>query len=249
MKRLLSLLLPVIALTPTTHADTLGFEVGATSWNSFAEGSIAAADTSIYNLQMEETDLQTATIIYGELEHPIPALPNIRLSYNDISHTGEGSWDHELVSEELAITSLIELNHYDVTAYYEVLDNWINLDLGLTARIYDGTLTVNLVDYNVSPSADLSTTLGLLFARARIDLPFTGLSIGGLINAGDTGDDSGTDIDLFVRYESPIGLGLCTGYRMLETDIESETRIAGTKHPVFAQLDVKGPYLSAFFHF
>ena len=103
--------------------------------------------------------------------------------------------------------------------YYEILDNWVNLDLGLALKQFNGTSALRLDGFSDVVN-DLDDLVPMLYGKGQIDLPFTGFSVYGSVQALSLGDDEVSDLELGLNYESSIGLGAVVGYRSLNTDWE-----------------------------
>lgn len=219
MKKLLLTGILAACVSINTQADTiLGVYVGAYAWQTGITGDIEPSDGSgKFSIKDSNVDDETNSVFYVALEHPLPVLPNISLTQTNLEFK-----DLDL-----------DLTHTDATLYYEVLDNIVSLDFGFTARMYAGE-----VKNSISGTEDIDDTIALAFLRVRGDLPFTGLAIGAEVN---TGQDSTTDANIFLEYETPIGLGFTGGFRSLTTDIE-------TSKNTTAELDIDGGYISIFFH-
>lgn len=168
-------------------ATILGVEVGGTLWHTDNEVKSSSLDAKS----------AVAGSVYAVLEHPLPLVPNVRVEYlnnkNDIRGGGSS-----------------ETTHADLTLYYELLDNWVNLDLGVTARQMDARLELG----GNAHKAD--KVLGAGYVRAQFDLPFTGLSVGAAAQHGSSfnGSQRMQDYDAYVQYEVGLGFGVAGGYRL-----------------------------------
>lgn len=236
-----------LVLSTATQADALGLQFGAYNWKQNFSGEVSSGLAG--TMVDVEDDLgysdENNNVYYVAIEHPIPILPNVRVQQTDmdLSATGFSSFVFEGYTYNGAVSSKIDLSHTDVTLYYEVLDNWISLDLGLTARvIQDGTVEITEVSSGRTESFDADGVLPLLYAAARIEVPFLdGLYLGADVNGIGAGDDSIIDYRAVVGYETSIGLGIEGGYRSFEIDYED-----GEDQ---ADLTIDGAYIAAFFHF
>jgi len=209
----------------SAQADTiLGLYVGAYAWQTGISGDVddGAVITSIEDDL--DVDDETNSVLYAALEHPIPALPNIRLTQTSLEFEGTDDINDTEVD--------LDISHTDVTLYYEVLDNVVSLDIGLAARMYDGELGDD------TGAVEVDETQALAYALVRGDLPFTGLAIGAELYAGE---GSTTDANIYLEYETSIGFGFAGGFRSLATDIEADDDLT-------ADLTIDGGYLSIFYH-
>jgi len=227
--------LTVTALTITpvfASADIVGFTAGIGTWQSSPSGNVGSTDISLDNtLNLSE---ENANYGFIALEHPIPLLPNLRLARIDLQWAGQGvvpagtRLDEVTFPIDQAVDVDLDLSHTDVTFYYEVLDNLVDLDLGISARIFDGQ--ASLVGSTEQEQVDLDATIPLLYGRAGIDLPFSGLSAsvsGNWINVNDFNlIDWSAEINYDFSIAPTLEAGLSIGYRsmLIEIDDRDELR-------------------------
>ena len=130
----------LVIAAPVATADVVGVGANVSYWDSDLSGK-AGKNNDVVDVE-NDLDLESDTNanLSAYLEHPVPVLPNVRLNYTRIEQSGSGevSTQFDLVSGD--VDSDLDLNQFDVTLYYEVLDNWANLDLGVTAGNLDGEL-------------------------------------------------------------------------------------------------------------
>jgi outer membrane protein len=217
-------------------ADVVGAGASVSYWDSDLSGD-AGNKTDAVDL---ENDLDLSgdgnANLEAYVEHPVPVLPNVRLNYTTIEQSGSGeiSTQYDLVSGD--VDSDLDLTQFDITLYYEILDNWANVDVGLTARNLDGELVVRekVINGQVSRT-EISGVIPMGYVAARLDLPFTGVSVGGQLNAISFDGDSISDVNVYGQYEIAV-LRLRAGYRQMNMDYEdSDDRLDVT---------LKGPFAS-----
>lgn len=219
MKKVLYASLLSLSFAAGTNADTLGFEIGAAAW---------ASQQKIGKAPSQKTKTEANGSVYASFEHPIIFLPNIRVEYmnnsNDVRHASKIESD---------------TSYADLTLYYQLLDNWVNLDLGIDVRRMDAEYK------QPGSSAKANSTLGALYLGAQFDLPLTGLSIGASAShsGGVSKNRDFRDYNAYLRYQMGFGFGLQTGYRLQEYSIKYNNGVGRT------ELDVKGAYLQAFWAF
>ena len=205
------------------HADILGWRVGANSWQQSYEGDVQAGS---FDIDIEKNlgyDDATGVNLYLSFEHPIPLIPNIMIQRTEIDTSGRGSVGGiEFGGIELdgAVTSSMDLSHTDFTLYYEILDNWVSFDIGITGRLFDDGVQITDVSTGRSGDLDISYMIPLLYAEARFDLPFSGLSLG--VNGSGISYDGDSLFDLKVNlaYEFVFGLGIEGGYRTMNFEYD-----------------------------
>jgi outer membrane protein len=217
MKKLLTscVFTAVTSLSVSAQADVLGFSIDAKAYRS----------TLTDNDSNDKSDSSFNTEYSFAFEHPVPFIPNVRLAYADFSFDFDDA-------------DSTDQGFIDGTLYYELLDNIVELDLGLTARVMDIS--------DASNSYKNDSTSALLFAKVQGNLPFVGLSAGAIAQAGGNGDDSILDAEVFVQYEFLFGLGVKGGYRMIQQDVELDSKLIKNLEQ---DSDFEGAYLGAFFHF
>ena len=153
--------------------------------------------------------------------------------------TRDITYGGETFSANEDINSRFDMSNTELTLYYELLDNWINLDAGLTLRQYDGQSTLRTS--TTSATEDLDFVLPMLYLDARIDLPFTGFFVDSSMNSISVDDNSISDVSVALGYESDFGLGARLGYRTLDLEFDEDD--------VQGDLEFEGTYLNVFYHF
>jgi len=232
--------LALMAAPTLASADILGAGVGVSYWNSDLSGNAATNNDRVdleNDLDLSSDDNANFTAFF---EHPIPLLPNVRFNYTNIEQSGRGQIGPEGfdgLGAGVDVNSSLDLTQTDLTLYYEVLDNWVNLDLGLTARDLDGELRVRDVTGTVAASqTQVDAVIPMVYAAVRADLPLTGFSVGAEGNAVSYGGDSVMDISAYAQYQLS-AVQLRAGYRQMDVDYEDGDD----------ELDVEigGPFVSA----
>lgn len=223
-------LLGALALTLpfSANADIIGATFGAYTWNQSWSGSIQSEEALATKVDLEDDlgyDDENGNSFFVALEHPIPLLPNIRLAHTEleISETNTLSRAIEYEGKKYTINtpvnSKMDLSHTDATLYYEILDNIVSLDIGLTARIFDGEAKIS--GSGQTGSTDLDGTIPLLFASARFNLPLTGLYVGAEAHAISYSGNSITDVKANIGYEIGI-VAVELGFRSFDIDLEAD---------------------------
>ena len=244
MPHLKKLALVTLLALSQLHADMIGGEVSLGFFNHDPSGnaSYRSSDASLEDTFgfTEEQDI----FLKAYLEHPFPLLPNVKLGYTTLSHVGSSrvedfSWGDN--TYDAHIDSSLSLDMTDVTLYYEVLDNWVEVDAGLTLRYFSGDMGVST---NIgSDSADFSIWAPLLYGKARFNVPVTDLSFQLEANAVSYWDMTAYDYELSARYTLVMGIGLEAGYKSFH--IDSDDLVDG----FHADMDFSGPYAAAIWDF
>ncbi|MCG8317429.1 MAG: TIGR04219 family outer membrane beta-barrel protein [Pseudomonadales bacterium] len=236
-------------------ADTLGIFVGAGNFDAEFSGTFKNSDTGERRIDLE-TDLgldeSSASYIYIAFEHPIPVLPNIKLARTELDQSGRSQLTEEIVFDgktyaaNVEVDSVIDLSHTDVTLYYELLDNWVNFDLGLTIRQFDGEISITGTESSSgtvqTASEDVDFPVPLIYGKAQFDLPLTGFYAAVDANWIGFGGNIFFDAVGKVGYETDIGFGVEAGLRSITLEIDDE-------EDVEADMDFSGLFLAAHYHF
>lgn len=197
------------------------------------------AANDYFGISFDDSDVN----VFATFEHPIPFLPNVKLQQNNINAFGliPVSDANFLNGDLVHVTGDIDLSHTDVTLYYEILDNWVNLDLGLSAKYFDGYSRFKY-ETLIDDEADLDDWIPMLYAKAQFDLPLTGFSTAATVSALSFDSNHVTDLDLALKYQNKIGLGVDLGYRTMDVDLKSINSFK-------SDLKVDGFYLGGRFEF
>jgi outer membrane protein len=216
--RLSSLCLPVALAFMSFSANAamiLGIDTGVYIWQASSTGKADGVDSS----GMEGNN----SVAYFALEHPVPFVPNLKLQKTNMTvEAGANS---------------IDLSHADSTLYYEVLDNVVSIDLGLTSRSFNG-------NFDVGTGIQLKKDTSILaYTSAEVIVPITGLSLGIEMNK-DIGMDNNEIIDIKIRgrYEIFSGLGVEFGQRTVRATLLEST-------PNTNSIEFEGSYLALTYTF
>lgn len=230
MQRILPIVLAGMLLPALAQADTiLGWRMGANAWQQQYSGDVQSGPSKIDLEDDLGFDDETGYNLYLAFEHPIPLLPNVMLQHTKIDADATGDvtgfiFDGNIYTGE--VRSSLDLTHTDATLYYELLDNWVNLDLGITGRRFENGVKITDVGTGTTGTLDIDYVIPMIYAQARFDLPFTGLSLG--VEGNGTAYDGDTlyDVKLNLAYEFALGLGIELGYRVFDLDYEDGDEIA-----------------------
>ncbi|WP_369602467.1 TIGR04219 family outer membrane beta-barrel protein [Hahella sp. SMD15-11] len=232
------------ALAPAVRADTLGLFAGVSGWMPSYNGTFTSNNNDIDMEKDLGFDDSTFVTGYVAFEHPVPALPNLRLGYTELSETAKGTLTKTFrnVSFSGDVTTEFDLTHTDLTAYWRLLDNVVNLDLGLQAKFFDGMVRVEqTLPIAKQETVDVNEVLPLVYVGAGVDLPFTGLSANASVAGIGYSGNRLLDVNANIKYEINV-VGIEAGYRSFDVvlddvdDVDFDVRIGG-------------PYLGAFVHF
>jgi outer membrane protein len=225
-------------------ADTFGVEMGAAAWAAKTSGNIeykSAGNDIDLSKDLGYDDLNT-NFIWASFEHPIPFIPNIKIQHTKVedssSKVSSITFDNKTFSGN--ISSNIQLNQTDFIAYYELLDTWLNLDVGINGKFIDASVSAK--DSTQTSSKDLQYIIPMIYAKARFDLPFSGLSLESDLSYISYEDSEFYDLKGGLLYETSFGLGASAGYRMEKLQLDDIS-------DVNSNIEIKGAYAGLFYHF
>ncbi|MCO4799007.1 MAG: TIGR04219 family outer membrane beta-barrel protein [Colwelliaceae bacterium] len=245
----------------TAHADTLaGLYIGGQIWDNQATGIFGESNNQVdFNLD----DKQQGSFFIA-VEHPIPFIPNAKISKTSLETQGNTILDSEITFDDktFATGSLVDsgfnVSYMDYTLYYEFFDNDLfSFDLGLTGRDFDGDVTVSSL-VNTAPAGEdpiyetltgkLSTDeiVPMLYAATFIGLPFTGMNVYAEGNFLSMDDHTLYDYQAGISYDLvnniAIDVNLTLGYRSVKLELEDLSDL-------YSDLEFKGVFAGAVVHF
>jgi outer membrane protein len=243
-----SIFAALIALLGTAaYADTVGVSAGAYRWNPSYDGTVKSGGENVdikHDLGFSDDN---ANVFFVAIEHPIPLLPNVKLQRTQLDTSASNRLTRSFVFDGVTYNATetvktdLDLSHTDATFYYEILDNWAELDLGLTVRHFDNGVKITAINAAKSSKLDINATIPMLYASAKFNLPLTGVYVAvdgnGIAYSGNTL----IDYRAMLGYESKIGLGAEIGVRNFDLKYDDN----GDK----ADVNVDGAYAQVFYHF
>lgn len=237
------------AVTGLAQADTLGFNIGGYFWQQNYDGTVRSSNLPVDQLNVEEDlgiDNDEGSAFYIAFEHPIPLLPNIMLQHTvlEVEDTAQPSrsfeFDGVVYSASDTVTTTSDLSHTDATLYYEVLDNWVSLDLGLTLRYFGESVRLNSATSGEG-ELELDETIPLIYLSAKGELPLTGFYARAEANGISYDGSKLMDYRVSLGYETDFGVGVELGLRNFDVDYKD-----GNDR---ANMTVDGGYAGVFYHF
>ena len=239
----------ILLFSTNAPADIVGFSIGASYWapelsgdfNSSGDASIDLSD----DLDIDDPSFTSAVIV---VEHPIPILPNFRYQHIDLDSDGRNTLTSGITFDGVTygagdtVRTTFDLAHDDIVLYYEVLDNWINLDIGLDLKRFDGEVSLAGSTNPTTSSIDVDETVPLLYLSARFDLPLSGLYLGADISTLSVDDSSADDVTIKLGYLSDIGFGIEGGIKTFSLELDDADDLD-------TDIEYDGTYISVFFRF
>ncbi|MCF6287607.1 MAG: TIGR04219 family outer membrane beta-barrel protein [Proteobacteria bacterium] len=222
-----------------SFADTIfGIDIGVQTWLYNNSGDLIANNEN-YNA-LEEIDLnsENSNSIFIAVEHGVPFLPNFKLQHTNFT-------TKDFVPQETCPPvfpnicfpkTQIDLSHTNMTFYYEILDNWLNLDLGLSAIYFGGE-----VDFDTGLDADVnfSKIVPAVYAKAMFEFPITDFSASLTANIGKFTTNSIIDYELAAQYKIGLGFNVEAGLRQQTIDFGNDgVDVSSDATGVFAGLNL-----------
>ncbi len=212
--------------TTLSMADFIGGEINVGYYNHVPSGTLQYQGNSIDMQDTLKWNDESNIFAKAYIEHPLPVAPNIKVGYTDFGHSGSGHVNSTFNFAGQAymggsnIDSNFDLKMYDLALYYELLDNWVNLDVGINVKYIDGLVSVNS-DRNIAESKDFTVPIPMLYAQARFDVPTTDLSF--QVEGNYVSYDGHTlyDAEAGVRYTFALGVGLEAGYKTMKLKLDN----------------------------
>lgn len=233
----------------TADAEFIGLNLRASSANQPFANNIYSGTSSIDLVDDLDVDRAPQPSMVLILEHPIAVLPNIRyqgynLDSTDSSYTDPGvKFNGGALGAGNESATSFDLNHDDIVLYYQLLNNWIDLDMGVDLKRFDGRISSGgLTPDNI----DIDETIPLLHLSARVSLPVHGLYVGADINANvvDLGisESSAQDSTIKLGYESRSGLGIEGGFKSFSLQLNDTNNLN-------TDLEYDGLFLNGYYNF
>lgn len=227
-------------------ADFIGLNVGAAYWGTKTTGDFQYKGSQVdLERDLNYGDTTSSNFIWASFEHPVPVLPNIKIQHTmlDDSATSTATFQFDNKNYTGSVQSSYNLDQTDFILYYEILDNWVSLDLGANFKYLDGNVQVrdsaNIVG---ASNKDFQVVIPMLYTKAQFEIPTTGFSIETDLSYIGYSGSQFYDFKAGLSYETSYGLGLTAGYRAERIKIDDIS-------DVNADMKIDGMYAGMFFHF
>lgn len=209
--------------TQVSAAMVLGFGAEADYYAPTADGHFDYKNTRTSFGNDDESGYQIGAYV----EHPVPVLPNLRIDLtSESSFSGaDGSGGVNKVSFE----------QIDITPYYEILDNVVDIDIGVTFKILDGDVEGVIDD-------SFSEVIPMGYVAAAVAFPGTSLSVAGSVKYIGYDGDSFTDARVKAVWSIAAGVEAQAGYRYESLRIDE-------RFDMNADVTFEGPFVGVGFRF
>jgi outer membrane protein len=209
----------------TAEAEFVGLNIdgyGAQLPQSYNSSSIDLVD----DLDVENPEQASMVLI---LEHPIAVLPNIRYqsytmdSSSNRSTNSDSSFNQGSTAFGSDSNGSYNLASNDLVLYYQLLNNWMDLNMGVDLKRLDGQVSQT----GPGNSIDVDETIPLLHLSARVDLPINGLYVGADINSNfvnlGISESGAQDSTIMLGFENGTGLGIAGGIKSFSLELDNST--------------------------
>ncbi len=247
MKKTALAILVTGLLSTSAMADTIGgLYIGGSIWSNEATGAFGEKSNLVdFNLKDQEQGS-----FYVALEHPLPFIPNLMVASTTLDTDGstilteDFVFDNETFSGSVATT--FDVNYVDYTLYYELFDNGLfSFDFGLTARDFDGDITVSS-DVGLNSTLSISAIIPMLYVSTIVALPGTSFDLFANGNLLSVDDHTVHDYQVGISYELvdnlAVDVNLTLGYRSVKLELEDLDNL-------YTDIEFKGVFAGAVVHF
>ncbi|MDX1802854.1 MAG: TIGR04219 family outer membrane beta-barrel protein [Alcanivorax sp.] len=242
-----SLALAALLAMPAVHAAPLvHIYGGGYNWDTSVKGTIASGGSDVDIKNDLGFDGTGQTVLYLGVEHAVPLVPNVRVRYMDLSDSASHrlnrtfTFANQVFVQGTTVSTSLDLKMLDGTLYYSPLDNVVKLDLGITLREVDGDITLKNLFRTANEKA--RTTFPMLHGAARINLPLTGLYVGGEVNGIEYNGSRMADYSAKIGLKTDYLLGVELGYSRLDFVLNDVSNLD-------ADIKIGGPYLAVSLNF
>ncbi|MGZ8548067.1 MAG: TIGR04219 family outer membrane beta-barrel protein [Sulfuricurvum sp.] len=216
-----ALLAMCLGVSVASAATILGLGVEADYYAPTASGDFSYTNNSITTHTHFNEESESTYQVGVYFEHPIPLIPNFRLDL-----TPEASFSG---SDGSLGTNKVSVSQTDITPYYEILDNVVDLDIGVTFKVLD-------IKVEGTTNQEVTETIPMGYVAAGVDIPGTGLRIAGDVKHIYYKGDSFTDARIKAVIEFPAGLQAQGGYRYESLKISDH-------YDMNADVKFQGPFI------
>jgi len=242
-------------LSTNVQADALGIYLGGQVWDNQASGTFGDGSSLVdFNLVDEKQNS-----FFVAFEHPLPLIPNARIASTSLETNGmttldtDFDFDDEIFLSGADVNADFDVSYVDYTLYYELFDNdLLSFDFGITARDFDGDVTVSTQVTTSSGTVSQSDTIAvtdvvpMLYVATNVGLPLTGLNLYAQGNFLSFDDHTLYDYEVGVSYElidnMLIDVNVNAGYRAVKLELED-------LNDLYTNIEFDGVFVGTTIHF
>ena len=189
-----SLLALCLISASASAATILGFGAEADLYAPSVSGNFDYKSTQTHFSNDDELSYQVGLF----LEHPLPLIPNIRVDF-----TPETKFSG---SDGIGGTNKVSFEQTDITPYYEILDNVIDIDVGVSLKMIDARIEGAINDR-------FSEVIPMGYVGMALTPPLSPFSVEGSVKYIGYDGDSLTDARIKVLWKMAAGFAAQAGYR------------------------------------
>jgi len=215
-----SALFAISLASAASAATVLGFGAEVDYYSPTVSGDFSYTESTITTSTHFSDDTQESYQLGVYLEHPIPVLPNIRIDY-----TPETTFSG---TDSVVGTNKVSFKQLDGTLYYELLDNVVDLDVGVTFKSLEGKVE-GLVNQ------DFNVVLPMLYVGTGIKIPALPIQVFGDVKYVAYSGDSVVDARAKAIWTIFAGLQAQAGLRYESIKIDTQD--------IKADVGFKGPFV------
>ncbi len=219
-----ALLAMCIGVSAASAATILGFGVEADYYNPTVSGDFSYKTTATHF----SDDTQNSYQIGVYFEHPVPVLPNIRIDY-----TPETTFSG---TDSIVGTNKVSFKQLDGTLYYELLDNIVDIDLGVTFKALDGKVE------GLATNQDFNVVIPMLYLGTGVKIPAVPIHVAGDVKYVEYDGDSVIDARIKAIWDIVAGLQAQAGLRYESMKIDNQ-------NDIHADVTFKGPFVGIGYNF
>jgi outer membrane protein len=213
--------------TLASGSTLLGFGIEADYYAPEAKGELRYRDNGVTTATRFSGDNESSYQVGIFVEHPIPMLPNIRLDFTpQTSFVGENILGSG--------TNTVKLSQIDTTLYYELLDNVVDLDIGLTGKAING-------EVSGAVNQSFNVVIPMLYVSAGVKIPVLPIRLDGDLKYVGYSGNSITDIRFKASWEISAGLEAVAGYRYESLKLD--------ENDIYSTLKIQGPFVGVGYRF
>ncbi|GHE86890.1 TIGR04219 family outer membrane beta-barrel protein [Thalassotalea profundi] len=258
--------------TTNAQADTVGLYLGGQIWQSEASGVFGEESQLIdFNLKKEQQ-----VNYFVAIEHPLPLLPNVRISSTTLDTTGnttflqEFSFGDEVFPDGETVDANFKVSYIDYSVYYELFDNsGFSFDIGGSVRSFMDDITIagppdfidectpidipnhcitngESIEITQKGKIDTDELVPMLYLASQFNIPLTNVSIFAQGDFSLVSDHSLSDYQVGLSYR-------LIKSRMGDFNLTLGYRVVRMEFEdldnLYTELDFKGVFFGAIAHF
>lgn len=219
-----SALLALCLISASAYAATiLGFGAEADYYAPSVSGDFDYKTTRTHFSNDDQSSYQVGLF----LEHPLPLIPNVRIDFTPKT-TFSGS-------DGIGGVNKVSFEQTDITPYYEILDNVVDLDLGISLKMFDARIDGNIDDR-------VNQVIPMGYVGVALTPPLSPLGVEGSVKYIGYDGDSLSDARIKVLWKAVAGLAVQAGYRYESLKISD-------RFDTNTNLTFKGPFVGLSYRF